>query len=305
MTTFYSNGKLLLTGEYAILDGAVGLALPTKYGQSLDVTELTSPLVHWRSFNHIGNIWFEGDFDLDSLIPIEEASVSRENTTATTLSKILLEARKLNPSFLNDGKGYQIETHLDFPEDWGLGSSSTLITNVAQWAKVDAYTLLWNAFTGSGYDIACAQSDSPLLYRLKNSQPEVDKVAFDPSFKDNLFFIHLNKKQNSREGIARYRSRAFDKTELEKNVSALTKAFLSCARLSEFEHLITQHETLISEALDLPTVKTTLFSDYSGAIKSLGAWGGDFVLATGDFDAPNYFKEKGYDTVIPFSKMIL
>jgi mevalonate kinase len=28
---FYSNGKLLLTGEYLVLDGAKSLALPTKF----------------------------------------------------------------------------------------------------------------------------------------------------------------------------------------------------------------------------------------------------------------------------------
>ena len=35
--TFYSNGKLLITGEYLVLDGAKALALPTKYGQYLTV----------------------------------------------------------------------------------------------------------------------------------------------------------------------------------------------------------------------------------------------------------------------------
>ena len=43
----------------------------------------------------------------------------------------------------------------------------------------------------------------------------------------------------------------------------------------------------------------------SGTIKSLGAWGGDFVLATGDEEAQKYFKRKGYKTIIPFQDMIL
>ena len=34
-TTYYSNGKLLITGEYLVLDGAEALALPTKFGQNL------------------------------------------------------------------------------------------------------------------------------------------------------------------------------------------------------------------------------------------------------------------------------
>ena len=33
--TFYSNGKLLITGEYLVLDGAKAFALPTKFGQNL------------------------------------------------------------------------------------------------------------------------------------------------------------------------------------------------------------------------------------------------------------------------------
>ena len=302
---FYSNGKLLLTGEYAILDGALGLALPTKYGQSLEISAHSTPILRWTSFDHEGAIWFEDRFDLNTFLPIGKSEASEENSTVKTLVKILLEARKLNASFLKDGKGYHVETRLDFPQNWGLGSSSTLISNIAQWAKVDAYTLLWNAFSGSGYDIACAQNNSPILYRLKEERPEIQEVAFNPSFKDRLYFVHLNKKQNSREGIAQYRTRTFDKIELEKNISNLAKAFLSCDNLSEFEKLIAKHEKLISEALDLPPVKAKLFPHYPGAIKSLGAWGGDFVMATGNVDSPSYFKKKGYNTVIPFSKMIL
>ena len=40
--TFYSNGKLLITGEYVVLDGAKALALPTKFGQSLLVKDRKS-----------------------------------------------------------------------------------------------------------------------------------------------------------------------------------------------------------------------------------------------------------------------
>ncbi|MDB4497362.1 GHMP kinase, partial [Flavobacteriaceae bacterium] len=31
LNTFYSNGKLLLTGEYLVLEGATALAVPTKF----------------------------------------------------------------------------------------------------------------------------------------------------------------------------------------------------------------------------------------------------------------------------------
>ena len=52
-------------------------------------------------------------------------------------------------------------------------------------------------------------------------------------------------------------------------------------------------------------VKEVLFKDYSGVIKSLGAWGGDFVLVTGNENDYQYFLNKGFKTIIPFNKMIL
>ena len=46
------------------------------------------------------------------------------------------------------------------------------------------------------------------------------------------------------------------------------------------------------------------FPDYKGSIKSLGAWGGDFILATGDKEDRNYFINKGLRSIIEFKDMI-
>ena len=48
-------------------------------------------------------------------------------------------------------------------------------------------------------------------------------------------------------------------------------------------------------------------SDFDGGIKSLGAWGGDFILAasaTGEETVKAYFSNKGLNTVIPYEEMI-
>jgi hypothetical protein len=37
----------------------------------------------------------------------------------------------------------------------------------------------------------------------------------------------------------------------------------------------------------------------------LGAWGGDFILATSKENPTDYFKSKGFETVIPFDQMVL
>ncbi len=298
---FYSNGKLLLSGEYAILDGALGLAIPTSYGQSLQVTPNTSGFLDWTSLDLNKNVWFSAQLDLTNLNVV----ATSDKSMANTLKTLLLEANAQNPLLLTDSEGYKIETHLTFPRNWGLGTSSTLINNLAQWARVDAYQLLWNAFGGSGYDIACAQTNSPLVYQLKNNKPKVESIAFDPYFKESLYFVHLNQKQSSKKAIANYREQQFDTSELVKKITDLTRAMIGATTLSDFELFMDRHETVLSAILKMTPVKERLFPDYYGTIKSLGAWGGDFILATGDEKSISYFKSKGYNTVIPYSKMVL
>ena len=298
---FYSNGKLLLSGEYAILDGAMGLAIPTSYGQSLHVTPTTSGFLEWTSLDENDKIWFSAKFHLKDL---DVVSTSDE-TMAKTLTSLLLEANAQNPLLLTDSDGFLVETRLTFPRLWGLGTSSTLINNLAQWARVDAFQLLWKAFGGSGYDIACAQHNSPLTYQLNDGEPEVEQIDFDPIFKDSLYFVHLNQKQSSKEAISNYRKQQFDKLELVEHVSDITKKMIHASTLAGLETLMEEHETLLSKVLKIQPIKQRLFPDYFGAIKSLGAWGGDFVLATGDDKTRSYFKSKGFETVIPYSKMIL
>ena len=206
----------------------------------------------------------------------------------------------------SEGKGYEISTELGFSRNWGLGSSSTLINNIAQWFEMDAYWLLKKTFGGSGYDIAAAQHNVPILYTLEEGKPTVLTSTFDPSFKDQLFFVHLNRKQNSRHSIEHYRSQspAQLKEYIEK-VTGLTHQILNAQQLEEFELLLEIHETLISQLINTPKIKTSLFADYPGTIKSLGGWGGDFVLATGGEKEREFFREKGYDTVVGYSEMIL
>jgi len=309
---FYSNGKLLLTGEYVVLDGALSFALPTKYGQALTIKELDSPVILWTSLDEKGEIWFHTSLQLEFLrnpdveIPNEvENLFTSTDKVSKMLLKILLEAKRLNPNFLNGKMGYEVHTTLSFPREWGLGSSSTLISNIAQWANVDPYALLSETFNGSGYDIACAQHNRPIIYQIKRRERFIKEIEFIPPFKDDLFFVHLNRKQNSRDGITRYEKQEFDKETLINKISELTEECICCTEITRFKELMNIHELLLADILNLTPVKEKLFPDFEGSIKSLGAWGGDFVLAIGDKNTPEYFINKGYKTVIPFAKMIL
>jgi mevalonate kinase len=304
MTTFCSNGKLLLTAEYVVLDGAKALALPTKYGQSLTVEPINEANLFWKSMDLNGNVWFDAMFTMGK---IASDFSNPRNDIEKRIIQILSAAKQLNPKFLSDETGFRVTTKLDFPENWGLGSSSTLINNIANWANVDAYQLLELTFGGSGYDIACTQHNHPITYQKKilDNKRTVISVDFNPSFKEELFFVHLNQKQNSREGIELYNSNKNNLAAAISEINAITDTVINCDTLSEFEILITKHEQLISNLINLPTVKSSLFPDYSRAIKSLGAWGGDFVLATGNFNEMDYFKQKGFHTIIPYHKMVL
>lgn len=300
--TFYSNGKLLLTSEYLVLDGAKALALPTKFGQDLTVESGTNQEIRWTSFDYDHDRWFESTLSFHDI----KAKVSFENQPEkNTLIKILHEAFLLHPNYLNNSDGYHIETQLGFPRKWGLGTSSTLINNIAQWLQIDAFTLLKNSFGGSGYDIACAQNDTAILYRLLDGQPIVEKISFEPQCVSNLYFVYLNQKQSSKSAIASYYAKSNRVEELVPYFDSITEDLLQKNDFINLSLLLKKHETKMSEVLSLPLIQDQLFSDFNGTIKSLGAWGGDFVLVVAAENPTAYFKEKGYETILPYAEMIL
>lgn len=303
--TFSTNGKLLLTGEYFVLDGALALAVPVRYGQEFIIEEKgTLDGIHWESYNHKGAQWFEGQFNLNPL-SIRE---STNQSTAERLVQIFMALDTLQPETNLLKSGLKFQSFLEFPNNWGLGSSSTLIAALAQWAKVDPYELLAKTFGGSGYDLACAISNQPILYQIQETKRQFVQVPFFPGFHEQLYFVFLNQKQNSRTGIQRYRAQVKPNQSDLKKVSQMTLDMLQVKDLEQFGTIIEAHEKFISGKLQLPKVKDQLFSDYWGAVKSLGAWGGDFVMATSAKSREEtiaYFKGKGLDVVIPFAEMIV
>jgi mevalonate kinase len=300
--TFYSNGKLLITGEYLVLDGAKALALPTKFGQNLTVEKSINQEIKWTSYDADGSIWFDETIALSAIIstvPLETESIKN------TLITILRSAHQLNSNALLISEGYIITTELDFPRKWGLGTSSTLINNIAQWFQIDAFTLLKNSFGGSGYDIACAQSNTPVIYHLEKEKPIVESVKFNPSFSKNLYFVYLNQKQSSKSAIASYKEKKNNLETQKEAINQITQKVLDAENRDVFAQILENHEKILSSILETKTVKETLFPDFNGTIKSLGAWGGDFVLVVSEENPKSYFLDKGYETVIQYSDMIL
>ena len=299
MTQYYSHGKLLLSGEYLVLVGAQALAVPCKMGQSLEFEANDSKILKWESWDHKNQLWFNAYIDISDF----KITNTSDHEIARRLVEILNNIRILRNDFLMDHAG-NVKTYLEFNRYWGLGTSSTLISNLAQWSKTNPYTLLQKSFGGSGYDIACATANHPLIYKKDKDGPHIKKCKFDPPFKSNLYFVYLKQKKNSREAVNQFKKQKINEEQIAHS-SKLTQAIVEAQTLNEFEQAINQHELFVGNILGLKTVKEDRFTDFMGSIKSLGAWGGDFILATGNIDTPNYFRSKGFPVILDYNEMIL
>ena len=90
-----------------------------------------------------------------------------------------------------------------------------------------------------------------------------------------------------------------------ETINSITKRAIEAKTLKEFALALQNHEIKLSNILELLTVNEALFPDFDGVIKSLGAWGGDFVMSISNENPTNYFKTKGFEVVIPYDDMIL
>lgn len=299
MSRIFSPGKLMLTSEYFALDGALVLAVPTKPGQEFFFEENADhkSMVFWEAL-HQGKTWLKAVMDYKNW-GIRETNIP---SAAEFVLNTLKNVQQLSSTRFSGDSSYHIKTNLQFPSDYGLGSSSTLMNNLAEWSAIDPFQLNTLSLGGSGYDIAVAKEKSAVLYQ---SVPEIkyDKVVFDPAFKDDLIFIHLNQKQDSREAIRLYRSK-IKSPELVNEFSDLTKKILLCRELENFSSLMLIHEQKISDFLEIPTAKQRFFSDCPVFVKSLGAWGGDFIMSAKFDGFQDYFWGKGFSSVFNWNDLI-
>ena len=315
--SFYSRGKLLITGEYLMLQGADGLALPVQMGQRLDFTKNTDQLLSWTTLVG-GERWFEAVFS-GSGYRIETAS---DNGKARFLRQILVNASELSATPRAFGS---VESTVGFDMGWGLGSSSSLISNVAFMFDVNPFALHFSVSKGSGYDIACARSDAPVIYRLEYHTgscrseemtagypgsfpvPVYRPAMFNPPFGENIFFVYTGKKQNSAKSVEKYLSAKQPGDRNLKRVSRISEEIVNVADIERFNELLKEHDSILSQLLGEVPVNDSIFKGFPGYVKSLGAWGGDFVMITWQDDARKLFSllgQKGMDIVFPYNKII-
>ena len=305
MPTFSSHGKLLLTGEYLVLRRAIALALPTRLGQTLQVQalETDNDTLAWNA-NQPSGPWFSATLQRHDFSVIQTNDAEK----VQRLVDVLEAVRQLNPSLFSQND-LQFTTQLDFNPQWGLGSSSTLIANLAQWASINPYTLLKMTFGGSGYDVACASAKGPILYQRCDDIPVATPVEFNPPFSNQLFFVYQGHKQNSANEVSSFQQKiqGVDLKDDVETISDISKALPTLTSLNDFCYFLRIHEEMMSYLLDRDPIGSQ-FPDFAGTLKSLGAWGGDFFLAATPWpyeQTKSYFLDKGYDTLLPYSELIL
>ena len=296
---------MYIAGEYTVLDGGLSFAVPTKFGQTLEVQFLEkseNPKLFWEAFQNDDSLWFSAEFDLKSL----EISSSTNEKLSQKLKLIFQAIEELQPDFFkNKTQNIHCKTRLEFDKNWGLGSSSTLVYLLAKFAGVDEFELNQLTFNTSGYDVACAGINQPVLYQITENQRKIEPVNFRPDFLDKLHFVYLNQKQDTQISVSKIYKSKPKNDKLVGEISEIVSKMIQTQRLPEFESLINQHENLLSAHLGIPKVKDLHFADYEGTVKSLGAWGGDFVMVTERENFREYFSEKGFTTIFNFREMVL
>lgn len=274
-SSWFANGKLLITGEYLVLVGAKALALPLNLGQYLKVAPCETGILKWEAKSPEGT-WFKVKLKLPKLDIIETTN----QVYANRLLLLLQEAINLSEHFLKDNHGLEVVTELDFNPEYGFGSSSTLIYCLSKWARIDPYKLQQQSFGGSGFDIACADAEGPITFQRDKEDFQIQNVKLSESISNHLYFVYLGKKQQTSQSIREFRKNALFTSSDIDTITSITNEVIATDSLDEFERMITEHEKLMSQILKTPTVKSSCFSNYEGCIKSLGAWGGDFILVS-------------------------
>jgi len=277
-----AHGKVLLTSEFMILHGAKALAVPLTLGQSLTLSpKRRTGELHWTA-QYAEKTWFETTLSLDDLNILDTHHRDRSENLVRMLRALL----KIKPGFIEQLRASDVITSLEFDPEFGFGSSSTLTSLLAQWAR----------------------AGSAILYQVINEMPVVETIDFQPPFIDNMWLVYLGQKQESDKSVAAFLNNYEPEQKDIEHFSTLTHAFLRAKTADELGAVMERHENRLSEILNMPALKSKRFPDLDGYIKSLGAWGGDFALLVTSRDNDylfSYLQEKGINKWFAYKQIAI
>lgn len=281
MRSYFSHGKIMLAGEYAVMAGIESLALPVAQGQWMQVWDMpakgVSKLV-WQGKEADGTVWFECRIDTD----IMHISESTDEDVAKTLVKLLREVQIHRPELFS-GRTLRLETQCEFRRDYGLGSSSTMVANLSKWSGVDAFVLQEAGFGGSGYDVAVALLGRPLVFWKEGELACWSPWSLNPELTEGWYLAFPGKKQNSRSSLSAVREKLDSlktDTMMLQQLNAVVNALKHPRSLPLAEAMLEMWQALLGQHLEIPRAWDDLKLEpmQGGLCKWLGAWGGDVLL---------------------------
>ena len=92
-----------------------------------------------------------------------------------------------------------------------------------------------------------------------------------------------------------------------ETISKISLAIPHIDNLEHFKNLLLLHEITIARCTGKDMLQQQ-YSDFKGILKSLGAWGGDFLLAVTEMsfnEVCAYFQNKGMSTVFKYQDLVL
>lgn len=304
MNTYRANGKLIITAEYLVMQGALALAVPVRFGQQMTV-ELLENLpgrIEWTAFAN-ENRWFYAGFGMHNWTCYS----TNNEEAALRLVALLRTAAEMNPHRFNPAGGYTITTNANFSLSWGLGSSSSLVAMISEWTGVDPFGLLFRTASGSGCDVAASMSDGPILYRIGNTSPQVEPVDYFPPFHRQMWFVYLGNKQLTHSEISSFNKQVPASSSQIEQMDVLTRTMWQATDIVQCTRTMREHDQLIGSLLKRKPLQEERFQEFNGRIKQLGAWGGDFALAVSEMEGgevKNYFTGRGLPVVFSFAELV-
>lgn len=289
----------MLCGEYLATIDLPCIAFPTKLGQTLQVefTAQKALEIEWTALDKYGQKWLH--FKIDGKELQNHGDAKTQTDKGLLLQSILNYINQKSTCFEKTGF-YQFSTQLEFDQIWGLGSSSTLVSLLSQWSKIDAFELQAFFFGGSAYDIACANSFGPIYYQ-KNPR-RIEQIYWDLQWSKNWRILFTENKINSRtatQSVSQRLKGIAESTQKKEEWLFFLNDYSrneSCADwekyLNEFANRLALQLDL-ADCLDFFQEKMRLIPSFA---KYSGAWGGDMVI---------YSSANTTDAGIPFNDLIL
>ena len=280
----------MLAGEYLALHGLETFAFPIKYGQKLTLWQSAKEgaLLKWKSKNYEGKTWFTCEIETKNVLE----KVTDNATVSGRICELIQLAKQLNPRFELNGT-YMIETQLEFDQSFGLGSSSTLVSLIAQWARVDVMQLQHKVFGGSGYDAAVCSIQKPLVY-WKNEMGTANWALWEMNdeMSSDWLLCFPRKKVNSRSSLDQVKEnlqKVVNDSVMMTQLDTILQQVKVADTTEALELSLEIWQAFISKCLGLSTAYTDLgIKKVNGGLcKYLGAWGGDIILVNKKLFAEN------------------